>query len=92
MKNFIVFILWALVWLVIWWKLWYDYVMTQFTDNMSSIVDTFVSSDTNTGSTGMFETYQWQAEEAIIEQKIKIKAQIKQQLTDYLMKKIDENF
>jgi hypothetical protein len=92
MKNFIVFILWAIIWLVIWGKLGYDYVMTQFTDNMSSIVDTFVSSDANTGSTWMFETYQWKAEEAIIEQKIKIKAQIKQQLTDYLMQKIDENF
>lgn len=91
MKNFIVFILWVVIWLVVWWKLWYDYVMTQFTDNMSSIVD-IVSSDTNTGSTGMFETYQWKAEEALIEQKTKIKAQIKQQLTDYLMQKIDENF
>ncbi len=92
MKSVIVFILWVVVWLVVGGKLWYEYVMTQINGNVSSIVDTLVTNGVWSWSQQIVQQVQWQATQVVEEQKGILKKELKNQLTDYLNKKIDETF
>ncbi len=92
MKSFLVFILGAAVGLVVWGKLWYDFVINKVTNEVSSIVNTVSEQWATTGTNSLVDTYGTQAQQLLEEQKAKIKVQIKQQLTEYFTKKIDETF
>lgn len=90
MKSIIIFILGAIVWVVIGGKLWYEYVTTQVSTNMTSIIDTVMTQWAGTGGKALLDQYQWQAQVLVDEQKIAIKAEIERQIKDYLNKKVDD--
>lgn len=80
------------IWLVVWGKLWYEYVTTQVSNNMTNIIDTVMTDWIGTGGQALLGEYQGQAQVLVEEQKVAIQAEIKQQLKDYLMQKVDGFF
>lgn len=92
MKSVIIFILWAIVGVVVWGKLGYEYVTAQVSSNMTNIIDTVMTDGVGTGGQALFGEYQWQAQVLVEEQKEAIKAEIQQQIKDYLMQQVDEIF
>ena len=92
MKNVVIFILWMFLGLVVGWKLWYEYVMTQISTNVSSIVDTLTTNGVWSWSQQLVQQAQGQAWQMVEEQKWILKAELKKKMTEYLNKKIDESF
>ena len=92
MKSVIIFVLWAIVWVVVWGKLWYEYVTAQVSNNMTNIIDTVMSDGIGTGGQALLGEYQGQAQVLVDEQKEAIKAQIQQQIKDYLIQQVDGFF
>lgn len=92
MKSVIIFILWAIVGVVVWGKLWYDYVTAQVSNNMTNIIDTVMTDGISTGGQALLGEYQGQAQVLVEEQKVAIKAEIQQQIKDYLMQQVDGFF
>ena len=92
MKSVIIFILWAIVGVVVWGKLGYEYVTAQVSSNMTNIIDTVMTDGVGAGGQALFGEYQGQAQVLVEEQKEAIKAEIQQQIKDYLMQQVDEIF
>lgn len=90
MKNLIIFVLGLVAWVFLCYKFGYDYLTEQVSTNVIAIVDQVMTNGVGTGSQNLANQYQWQAQQLLDEQKIKLKEEIKRQLTDYINKKIDD--
>ncbi len=91
MKSFIIFLIWISFWLILGWKLGYEYVMIQISDNMWTVVNTIMNK-AGSGSAVILDQYKLQIQQEIEKQRTNLKDWLKQQITDYINKKIDEKF
>ncbi len=89
MKTFIVFILWVVLGSLLGGKMTYEYVVSQFSDNVDTIVGQIIDQGMISGAQHAASDLQNKWEEFLTSQKDKAKEQLKQSLTQAINQQID---